>query len=53
MTGIDLTAVLLQQEIIDARRRFRLHIIWATVCAACSVAALFVGLVWGTVEVLK
>jgi hypothetical protein len=53
MNGIDITAVLIQQEIVDARRRFRLHIIWSTVCAAVGVAAFFAGVVTGAVTVLK
>lgn len=53
MNGIDLTAVMLQREIEDARRRFRLHIIWASVCAVTAVVSLTAGLIWGAVEVLK
>ena len=45
--------LLIQRDIEEARRRFRLHVVWATACAASAVLGLFVGVVWGAVEVLK
>lgn len=53
MNKIDLSAILIQQEIAESRRRFNLHVLWATVCVACSVISLIMGLVWGAVTVLK
>jgi hypothetical protein len=36
---------MLELEVTEARRRFRLHIIWGGVCAAVAIAAYTAGVV--------
>jgi hypothetical protein len=39
-------------EIVEARRRFRLHIVWAGVCAAIAIIAYIAGVVACAVSVV-